>query len=226
MDPAIHKEIEKFLNYRLPSHGRTLQGLAEIRDGLLEPGGINQLWQLQLSEILWPRQKNPSGDMGAEKFATSLGVTVHTIDTKNPGRFDLLGSFLNHVHGEYLWILPGGSRLSGPLTIMSLARVIRSFQENPKLALYSDSSYSYIYRTSALRELMAKGSTFSPELRDNARMLQEAGYQLAVDKNHDLVEIESIYGGKNNRSSGIPTCTGNSSVNVRTSWWRRLLGIG
>ncbi len=227
VDTAINKEIEKFMNLRLPSHGRTLQGLADIRDQLLETGGLNQLWQLQLSEILWPKQKSSSyGDKRTEDFVASLGVTVHSIDAEKPEPFDLLGSLLKHVHSDYLWILPGGSRLSGPMTIMTLFQVLRGFQENPKLALYSGSHYSMIFRTSTLRELMAAGNTFSPELRDTGRMLQEAGFDLVVDKINDLVEIEPIYGGQNNRINEIRTSKRRPSAVVRTSWWRRLLGIG
>jgi len=225
VDPVTQREIERFMNLRLPSHGRTLQGLAEIREQMLEPGGLSQLWQLELSEIIWPRQKNPSGDQEAEKFAASLGVTVVSIDAEKPGPLDL-GYLLKHVHGDFLWILPGGGRLSGPMTMMALIRVLRGFQEKPKLALYSDQCYCMIYRTSALRALMRSGKTPSAELRDNARMLQEAGFELAADNDpsHGLVEIEALYGGQHDPFSHMHSSRGVPSQTGRSSWWRRLFG--
>lgn len=188
-DPVTRREIERFMNLRLPSHGRTLQGLADLRKDMR--GQLGQLWQLELSEIIWPRQKNPSGDMETERFVESLGVIIIDVEPASP--LDL-GSHLKHVHGDYLWILPGGSRLDGTLTMMTLIRVLRAFQEKPKLALYRDQRYCMIYRTAALRTLMAAGNTLSAELRENARMLQQAGFELAADDGR-LVEIEPLYGG-------------------------------
>ena len=80
-DAVTQREIERFMNLRLPSHGRTLQGLADIREQMSESGGLAALWQLKMSEIIWPRPKHPSGDTEAKKFAASLGVTVISIDT-------------------------------------------------------------------------------------------------------------------------------------------------
>jgi len=213
------------MNLRLPSHGRTLQGLAEIREQMTESGGLSQLWQIQLTEIIWPRQNEPSGDGTADALAASLGVTILTVDAAKPGPLDF-GSLLKHVHGEYLWILPGGSRLSGPMTIMALIRVLRGFQDKPKLALYSDQCYCMIYRTSALRALAASGNALSAELRDNARMLQEAGFELAADNDpiHGLVEIESLFGGQQDPYSQMGSRPSGPLPRSRTSWWRRLLG--
>jgi hypothetical protein len=193
-DPVTRREIERFMNLRLPSHGRTLQGLADLRKAMREDF-LGQMWQLEFSEIIWPRQKNPSGNMETEKFAESLGVIV--IGAEKAGPLDL-GSLLKYVHGDYLWILPGGSRLRGtPLTMMALIHVLRAFQENPKLALYNDPPYCMIYRTAALRALMAAGKALSAELSENARMLQQAGFELAADDDprSRIVEIEPLYGG-------------------------------
>jgi hypothetical protein len=224
VDPVAQRQIERFMNMRLPSHGRTLQGLAEVRGQMRERGGLSELWQLELSEVIWPRQKN-SGDTEAETFAASLGVMVVSIDGEKPGPLDL-GFLLKHVHGDFLWILPGGSRLSGPMTMMALIRVLRGFQEKPQLALYSDQCYCMIYRTSALRALMASGRTLSAELRDNARMLQETGFELAADNDpiHGLVEIEALYGGQHDSYSQMHSGRGVPSHTGRSSWWGRLFG--
>lgn len=218
-DPVTQREIQRWFMMRLPTHGRTLQGLAELRKDMR--GQLGQLWQLELSEIIWPRPKNPSGDMEAEKLAESLEVI--TIGAEQAGPLDL-GSLLKHVHGDYLWILPGSSRLDGTLTMMALIRVLRAFQEKPKLALYYDQHYSMIYRTAALRALMASGNTLSAELRENARMLQQAGFELATDDGR-LVKIEPLYGGQDDRFTGKRSPEGRSSPTGRASWWRRLLGL-
>jgi hypothetical protein len=226
-DAVTQGEIERFMNLRLPSHGRTLQGLADIREQMSEGGGLAALWQLKMPEIIWPRPKHPSGDTEAKKFAASLGITVISIDTPWDKQAPLnLGALLEHVHGDYLWILPGGSRLSGPMTIMALIRVLRSFQEKPKLGMYSDQCYCMIYRMKALRALMASGKKLSAELRDNARMLQESGYELAADNDsiHGLVEIESLYGGEHDRFQEMRSAE-SSRLRSRTAWWRRLLGL-
>lgn len=226
LSPVIRKEVERFMNLHLPSHGRTLQGLAEIRDQMMEPEGLAQLWQLELTEIIWPRLKNFSCDAEAQEYAASLGATVVGVGGQEGGPLDI-GSLLQDIHGDYLWILPGGNRLSGAMTVVALIRVLRAFQENPKLALYSDQCYCMIYRTSALRALMASGKTLSAELRDNARMLQDVGFQITSDSDpiHGLVEIESLYGGQHDRFSQMPSSRASVSKVGRTSWWRRLLGL-
>jgi hypothetical protein len=228
LDPAVRREVERFMNLRLPSYGRTLQGLAELRDQMRETGGLRQLWQMELTEIIWLRQKKYSSDAEAEKFAASLGVTVLNIDTQESLPLVDLGSLLNHVHGDYLLTLPGGSSLFVPMAITSLISVLLGFQEKPKMALYSDSCYCLIYRVSALRDLILSGKRLSAELHDNARMLQEAGFELAADKDSihgPLVEIETLYGGQNYNSCVMRSGRGASLRSGRTPWWRRLLGL-
>ena len=226
IDPAAQREIELFMNLRLPSHGRTLQGLAAIRDQMLGPAGLSRLWPLKLGQIIWPRQKHPSGDTEAKKLAAALGVTILNVPSENPRPLDL-GSLLKHVQGDFFWILPGGSRLSGPMTIMALIRVLRSFQDKPQQASYSDQCYSVVYRTAALRALTAGGSTLSAELRENARMLHEAGYELAADNDpiHALAEIESLYGGKHNRNTEARPAKDTFRAAGLRSWCRRILRL-
>ncbi len=225
VDPAAWPEIEQFMNQRLPSHGRTLQGLADLRKRMLESGGLSLPWRLELSEIIWPRQRNPTGDRSAEMFAESLGAVVVSVDSEKPGPLDL-GSLLQHIHGDYIWILPGGSRLSGPRVSMALTRVIRGFQERPKVALYSDQCYSMVYRTAALRALIANGKTLSAELRDNAVMLQQAGFELAADSDsiHSLVEIEPVYREQHEQlHKPLQEEKRTESPAERTPWWKRMM---
>ncbi len=219
LSPDIQQQIERWVNFRLPTHRRTLQQLVEIRDGLKKRKGAPL--QIELSEIIWPRPKNLPDDTEA-KQAASLGATVVRLDGQERGLLDT-ESLLNHIHGDYFWILPGGTHLFGPTTEIALIRVLREFQKDPKLALYSDQCYCIIVRSSALRSLIASGKKLSPDLRENAKMLQEAGFQIASNSDPDtrLAEIEALYVGRDDRlrkTSKFVSETGG------TSWWRRLLG--
>lgn len=111
--------------------------------------------------------------------------------------------------------------------MMLLIRVLRAFQEKPRLALYYDQHYSMIYRTEALRALMASDNTLSADLRENARMLQQAGFELAADDDpiHGLVEIEQLYRRQNDRFTRKQSPEGRSSPTGHASWWQRLLGL-
>jgi hypothetical protein len=199
LDPMLLREIERFMNRHLPSHGRTLMELAEMRDQWRGEDPLAKIWNLRIVQILWPRQKDPSGNDQAEKFAESLGVTIPMLNDNNnePGPMDM-NALLKHVQGDYLWIIPGGTRLASAFATMSLVRVLRSFEEKPKLGSYSDQCYCLIYRTAALRTLIASGRTLSSESRENGRMLHDAGFEFAADNdlNLALAILEPFYGGK------------------------------
>jgi len=129
-----------------------------------------------------------------------------------------------HVDGEYLWTLPGGTRVNRVMTMMALVRVLNGFKENQKLALYSDGRYCMIYRKAASHALMSSGNTLSAELRYNARMLQQAGFELAADADpgFGLVELEPLYGGQGRSATGSRPGAGRQSPATQVSWWRRL----
>jgi hypothetical protein len=109
------------------------------------------------------------------------------------------------------------------MTMMALIRVLNAFKESRKLALYSDSHYCMIYRTAALRALMSSGHTLSAELRDNARMLQQAGFELAADDDpgFSLAELELVYGGQGRSATGSRPTAGRRSPATRAPQWRR-----
>ena len=224
LDFDVKNVVDRFMNLRLPTPVRTLRGLAEIRDELLKPAGFREDWNLQITDILWPRWKNPNIDKQTENIALSYGVTIVGVAVENSNSISI-GSFVNQIHGEYLWKLPGGTRLSGTITEMALYRVLLLFKKNPKLAFYSDQCYCLIYRTSALRALIASGKILSSDDRENARMIEEAGYDLAADNNPilSLVKLESIYGGKYD-SNMIKTGKSVSKLGGKTSWWQRIFG--
>lgn len=212
-DPAVRREIDRWMNLRLPRHGRTLQGLAELRDQMR--GDLGQIWQLELADIICPRQRDPSGNTDFRRLAESLGAV--TVEVAEAGPMDL-GALIGYVHGDYLWILPGGTRLSA--TMIALIPVMLAFQGNERLALYHDGSYSMIYRTAALRALLAAGMTLSGDLGENARKLQEAGFELvADDAGLSLAELEPIYGGQVRRlPEGQPAGRGSPATRSPSGW--------
>lgn len=195
LDIAVKRVIARFMNHHLPTQGRTLEGIADLRKELEKPG-FRDPWNIQLTEIIWPRLKNPNVDKQTENVALSFGVTIVEIEQELISLG--IGSFMDQIHGDYIWILPAGTQLLGNRTETGLLLVLTLFKENPRLALYSDQCYCVIYRTSALRALIESGKKLSSENRDNARMLEEAGFELAADNDpiHNLVKLESIYGGK------------------------------
>jgi hypothetical protein len=223
-DPAIKAEVERFLNLRLPSHGRTFLGLTELRAELREPV-IKTLLAgapYELLEILWPRQPHPGGDRSAEALAEAQGVAVISLPA-GPGREMSWADLLPHVHGKYLWVLPGGTRLFAPTVALNLGRVVRWFESSPLLAMFSDQCFSMVYRTEVLRGLLGQGKALSPQAQQIARLLQESGYQLAADATPAarLTELEAAYGGDGPTTSEIfkgmvrPGASGQP-------WWKRL----
>ena len=197
LNKSAQDEIKRFMTRRLPSYGRTLDGLAEVRRYFADhrAGSL----RVSLCNILWPRQIGLAGEAEAEEMSKVLEVESLIVDQAGP--LDL-GAVLQHVCGEYLWILPGGSRLDGPTTVMRLNRVLLSFESDAKLALYSDQLYCKLYRTRALRTLMASGQVLSANLGESARMLVDAGFQVSVgDPAMPLAEIEALYGRGTHRAT-------------------------
>jgi hypothetical protein len=127
-----------------------------------------------------------------------------------------LSHFLPCIKGRYLWVLPGGSRFMAPLVAMSLHRVLSHMELNPGVALYSDGSYSFICRVSALATTAKRREALPGDSRELARALQENGFSLMGDSNLEsaLCEIEQIYGG----NYPFPRA-------AKRSWIKRLFGL-
>jgi len=223
-NPLMQDRIARFVNFQSPTHGRTLYGLADLRNQLRKPdaiGGLNQGHPIQLIEILWPHIQIPSRDGKAEQLAKSLDVTI--IKDMVPGSMDV-GSLLNYIHGDFVWILPGGSRISSFASLL-LFRILNFFQENPNLAVFSDMGYCIIIRTEALRMVTANAKRSSSELQNSAKLMKEAGYDAAGDSIFNLVEIEPLYGGKPIYPNENQSKKRHIDQTERTSWWRRRLGL-
>jgi hypothetical protein len=176
---------------RLPCHARTLQDLMRLKE-LLERPSQTAMGGFRILEVLWPREQGPSEDGSAERLAQSLGARVIPVPTEAPRLLDLL-HFLPEIHGDYVWILPGCTHVS-PLVSMNLPRVKRSFDGQPKCAVYTDNAGSFIYRVSALRAVAADASG----TKDVHALLKAAGFTAVADSSPAaaLCELEEEYGGK------------------------------
>jgi len=153
-----------------------------------------------LIEIICPRQRNPydsNEDRSFEQFASKMGAKVIWTPHDAPRIFNL-ATILSHIHGDFIWLVPGGTQFASSLVIPSLRRVLGHLVASSKCAFYTDNADSIIYRTSSLHELARRGKDLSANSRDMARMLQEAGYEFAVDNDPAsiLCELEKEYGGR------------------------------
>jgi hypothetical protein len=215
----VWAEIEGFMNFRLPTHGRTIQCLDELR-GLqekLKDEAYGMVGDYDLLEILWPRQRDPSGDASAEKMVESLGAKVIPMLSGAPLTLNL-ADLLQHVHGDLLWLVPGGTSFMAPIADLQIRRVVRHFQAMQRCAMYADNVSSFIYRTSVLRDLIARGQLLPADSREMVRALQMSGYELAMDEGTDnaLCELEPEYGGPRRKIQ--------RRAGEKRSWWRRWLG--
>lgn len=128
-DPVVKTEVEEWVNWRLPTSYRTLKSLCKVRDlrnyeELLRKYKIYgkvfgskreheeyvNFLGFELIQILWPREKDPSGDTSTENMATSMGVEVVPLETDASRELNLV-MFLPHVKGAFLWLVPGGSEI-------------------------------------------------------------------------------------------------------------------
>jgi hypothetical protein len=207
------------MNFRLPTHGRTLQCLNELQNlqEELKEKAYGMVGDYVLLEILWPRLRDPSGDSSAERKAESLGAKVVPMPSDAPLTLNLAG-LLPHVHGDLLWLVPGGTSFMAPIADLQIRRVVRHFQMAQRCAMYADNVSSFIYRTSALRDLSARGKLLPPDSREMARVLQMSGYELAMDEGTDnaLCELEPEYGGPRRKIQ--------LHVEEKKPWWKRWLG--
>ncbi len=210
-DPIVISQCEQWVNHRLPCHYRTLKSLSDLRE-LMRDTTLN--WSgMELTQILCPRERNPTGDSSAERMFSEMGAEVMSLDAGSNREMDY-AEILPRVKGRYLWLVPGGSRFMAPLVAMSLQRVFSQMESDSSMAVYFDGSYSLIYRVSALKEATAKAGSMRLNQENTTRILQQASYSCCGDHDPDcaLCEIEAIYGG----NYPFPRPVG------RQSWLRRL----
>lgn len=217
----VSQRIEEFMNLRMPTHWRTMHQLAALRADSRRLG-TQCLMSFELTEIIWPREKDPSGDTSAEILAERMGAKVIPWPTDAP-RLMRLDHILSHLSGDYVWLLPGGTRIDSMMAAMSLERVMRYLSDSPMRSFYSDGADSLIYQVAALRNLADAGHPLPANSREMARLMQENGYEIAADDRPEaaLCMLEEIYGG------GYPfpySSKATPDTIVRKPWWGSVFG--
>jgi len=215
--PRLAERIQSFMNQRLPLQGRTVNAIAELRDHVAMWDQSRAQTPYTICEILIPQQGDTSkADPRQSQMLEAAGARQVHVDSPSPGVIDF-NKLLGEVRGDFLWIVGGGTNLFAFEVSRTLAQVLKWFAEEQRLALYSDQAYCMVYRVSALKGLIAAGKQLSTDLRDNGRMLHEAGFEFMPnpDPLHRLAYLERCYGGDAARDE--PLASGKP-------WWKRLFG--
>ena len=195
VDSTLKNEIHTFVNFRIPNHGRTLRGLSEVRRLARET--LEEMSSFELTEIIWPKEKDATGNLSDHELAEQVGAKVIPTIASNDKKLDL--TFLvQQIKGDFLWLIPGGTRIWIPEVIMQLTRIFDFLTSSPRYALYFDGTYSTIYRVSALKHLISHGKKLSADLRENGSMIHNAGYEITTDDSSSasLCHLEEFYGGR------------------------------
>ena len=213
----LAERILAFMNRRLPLQGRTVEAIADLRDHLAKNDFSKAPNPYVIGEILIPRQSDSSRvDPRQTQMLESRGARQIHVDGPSPGAIDF-NKLLAEVRGDYLWIVGGGTTLFPFEVSRSLALVLRRFAEQPRLALYSDQAYCMVYRVAAIKTLIGAGKLFAADVRENGRLLHEAGYEVCAnpDPLNRLAYLEKCYGG-----AAGPY----DAPEPAKPWWKRLLG--
>lgn len=193
---TLQNEITNFINSHIPNHGRTIRGLSGLRELLTRPT-FREMYSFELIEIIWPRENDPTGILSDQRFAEPLGAKVIPMPASSDKTLNL--TFLvQQIKGEFLWLIPGGTRIWVPDVITQLTRIFNFLTLSLQYALYFDGTYSTIYRASALKHLISQGKKLSADQRENGITLRTVGYEITADNNPSasLCHLEEIYGGK------------------------------
>lgn len=191
-DLDLKNKLEHWANHKTPTIGRTINCLNSLKTTLTKTPFCNS--GINLIQILWPREKHPSGDTKWEEWAISRGVDVVSLETGINLNLNLK-TFFNKIIGEYLWLVPGGARFTAPLIADSLERILKYLHSNPKVAVYQDPLSSIIYKTHALNDLLNKRNSIPADPKICGEHLKQIGYSLSGDRNKEFIlcDFESIY---------------------------------
>ena len=197
---ALQDEIMRFMNMRLPTHFRTIKDLAVIKKRVNRSDrAIGMIAPFQIGKIWFPK---PRIDSQTKRLIEDLGVDVVNLGAE--GTTIDICHLSSEIGSDFIWFVPGGTRVSFTTTL-KLQRIIQSFEENAKYALYSDNHYSLIYRCSAINEASKKGYRMTGQTDNDGAIFKKMGYQPIVDHESEqaLCELERIYGGWNSDFTGI-----------------------
>jgi hypothetical protein len=216
-DKETEHKILDFVNYHMPTHWRTLESLIslqkKLKSRLSRPSG-----QVDLIEIIWPREQHSSENGFTENYVKERGVTLLST-VHGPARELDLNAALPSIQGEFVWLVPGGTNFMPSIVAGTLQRIIDYMTESPRRAFYADGAHSLILRASSLRELVNQGKIVPANYRDMARLLRERGFELAVNKEIILCVLEREYGGL-----GLGDVDELPDSKDTTPWWRKVSG--
>ena len=105
-----------------------------------------------------------------------------------------IAGLLKHLQADFVWFVPGGTSVM-PMVLLPLEMVMRQLSATPKRAFFADNKVSVVFRTAALREQSNKGQPLATDVREIARQLRSAGYDLLTDDRLSLYELEPEFGG-------------------------------
>jgi hypothetical protein len=152
-------------------------------------------------------------------MARGMGVSLLPMPA-GPSRELDMASLIPKVSGQFLWLVPGGTIVDSVLAAISLRRVIGYMAEDPNRSFYSDGSMCFIYRVEALRALLHSGHKLPANTGEMARVMQQAGYELAADSAPEgaLCRLEEIFGGPSRDAAGA-----SQMHRQKLSWLHRFL---
>jgi hypothetical protein len=197
IDPLVCEELEKWINYQVPTIWRTMHDLLYFKEHL-----VRQIFWLQ------SRRGDDCLSKSEEEQAREMGIEVIGGEDRN------ISAILGRAEGSYIWTVPGGSNVSAWVE-SKIVSILVQMESDMSIAQFYDRHYSFIYRVSALKEIAERLGFLSPDPDEIARDLRKLGYRLFMiaEDESPLCTIEEIYGGP-----PYPPRQGKS-------WLRRILGI-
>lgn len=186
------KQIEEFMNSHLPTLWRTLKSLVELRDN---PIDIEFRIGFRIVEILLIRKENGNKER-VETVARNFGVRIIKPKVLTPSPYGYLSYILADIRGDFIWVVPGGTKLFPSMTATGLNNILEVFSMCSNLAFFYDNLYTIILRTDALRDvLLNRGHIWPDEVSEQMALFSSCGYKVAI-KRMPLVELEPVYGGE------------------------------
>lgn len=216
-------QIQEFFNQHLPSHRRTLGCLATLRDALNGPE-LSGAIAVRIVEIIFPGQRNPKP--GAkdpmENIAKELDIKVDWRDPADAEQGILRPSIVAQVHGDFIWIVSGGTYFNEGIAALGLGNLLRQFEERPRMAYCSCKRYSEFFRTSSVKAIAASSGTLPSVTKELVTLIERHGYEWSAVEG-SLAELEPVYGGEEGVSQAISRDIRRGAR--KRSWWQKLLRL-
>jgi hypothetical protein len=187
-DDRLYRAIEAWKDDHIPTFARTFEQIASLRTRLRDQGST-----IDIIQVLWPTETNASYPASVIRKAHSTKVDIVPVEPNS--RQQCFADLLPRVRGEFLWSMPGGSRLQLSSVAASSERIFGQLARDLRLAMYFDGSYSAIWRTSALNTLAQVRGFIPADMRETAEELKKIGYKYVGDRAPEsaLCHFENVY---------------------------------